>query len=136
METFILTRDIKVFYVTASAFPDGVLDAHAALHQRVPFSADRHYFGISRPENGPVVYRAGTEETEPGEAEKYHCDSLLLKKGTYITLTVHDFRKDPGSIEAAFQQLLAEPGLDPEGYCVEWYENDQETVRCMIRLAA
>lgn len=135
METISIDNDIKVFYVTAKSFPEGALEAHQKLHGIVPFSIDRNYFGISRPENnGPIVYRAATEEKEAGEAEKFHCDTLILKKGNYIATTVTGFRKDPRSIERAFQELLATPGLDPQGYCVEWYANDKEEVKCMIRL--
>lgn len=136
METITIDNDIKVFYVTATSFPDGIFDAHTQLHKLIPFSTDRNYFGISRPENNnTIVYRAATEEKEAGEAEKYHCDTLILKKGKYITMTLTDFRKDPRSIERAFQKLLATPGLDPQGYCVESYANDKEEVKCMIRLS-
>lgn len=135
MEISTLDHDIKVLYVTAAAFPEGVPDAHARLHKLVPFSEDRNYFGLSRPENnGPIVYRAAAEEKSLGEAEKYHCETLILKKGKYICLTVTDFRKDPRSMDRAFRELLAVQNLDPEGYCVEWYANDKEEVKCMIRL--
>lgn len=134
METITLDKDINVFFVTAASYPDGIPGAHNRLHELVPFSADRNYFGISRPENGPIVYRAATEEKSRGEAEKYNCDTIVLKKGKYISLTVNDFRKDPRSIEKAFVELLKIPNLDPQGYCVEWYVNDSETVKCMIRL--
>jgi hypothetical protein len=29
---------------------------------------------------------------------------------------------------------LQQPGLDPQGYCVEEYAADFDSVRCMIRL--
>lgn len=135
MESIVLDHDTRVFYVTASSFPEGILEAHAQLHKLVPFSGDRNYFGLSRPENGgPVVYRAAAEEKFPGEAEKYHCDTIILKKGKYSAITLLDFRKDPLSIPRTFQKILATEGLDPEGYCVEWYANDREEVTCMIRL--
>ena len=133
METITLNNDIKVFYITAKSFPDGVLDAHNKLHALVPFSTDRKYFGISRPENGTIVYKAAAEEINPGEAEKLKCDTLVLKKGKYICLIVNDYMKDIQSIERAFKKLLSYPGLDPKGYCVEWYLNDKD-VKCMIRL--
>lgn len=85
METFILDHGIKVFYVTATSFPAGILDAHAKLHKLVPFSVNRNYFGISRSgNNGPIVYRAATEEKSPDEAKKYHCDTLILKREIYF----------------------------------------------------
>jgi len=134
METSFLERDIKVFYVTADAFPQGVLAAHQKLHSMVPFSTKRAYFGISRPENGgDIVYRAATEETFHGEAEQYKCDTLILKKGKYLQMVVKNYTKDVQSIGRAFGKMLQQPGLDPKGYCVEWYLNDKD-VKCMIRL--
>ncbi|MFL5743415.1 MAG: hypothetical protein ACJ751_02030 [Niastella sp.] len=129
-----IEKDIKIFYVTAKSFPDGIQDAHDRLHTMVPFSKERKYFGISRPENGKIIYRVGTEETFAGESEKYQCDTLIIKSGNYVSTVVEDFRKDKTSISKAFEELLKQPNLDPEGYCVEWYANDKEEVKCMIRL--
>jgi len=134
MESFKIEKDIKIFYVTAESFPEGIQEAHNRLHAMVPFSKERKYFGISRPENNKIVYRVGSEETFEGEAEKYKCDTLIIKNGNYISTMVKDFRKDKESIRRAFDALLKQPNLDPEGYCVEWYANDKEEVRCMIRL--
>ncbi|MCW3119052.1 MAG: putative transcription activator [Chitinophagaceae bacterium] len=133
MEIITITKDIKVFYITASAFPDGIMDAHQKLHELVPFSTARKYFGISRPENGVIVYKAATEEINPGEAEKLNCDELVLKRGNYICLTIKDYLNDIQSIGKAFKELLLYPDLDPNGYCVEWYLNNKD-VKCMIRL--
>ena len=134
METTTLDRDIKVFYVTAKSFPDGILEAHQKLHSLVPFSTDRKHFGISRPENGAgIVYRAAAEEIKEGEAEKLNCGTLILKKGNYLSLTINDYMKDIQSIDRSFKKLLSSPNLDPQGYCVEWYLNNKD-VKCMIRL--
>jgi hypothetical protein len=134
METIVIDHDIKIFYVTADTFPEGILDAHKKLHALVPFSQKRKYFGVSRPEkNGKIVYRAAAEELEKGEAEKFGCESLILKKGKYICEPVEDFIKYPQSIDLTFQKLLADPDIDPEGYCVEWYLTEHR-VKCMVRL--
>jgi len=135
METIKLDNDIKVFYVTAKTFPGGISEATNKLHGLFPFSKERRIFGLSRPENnGKIIYRAAAEELQPGEAEKFNCETLLIKNGEYISLTVDNFRKDIMSIDRAFKQLLGHPNLDPQGYCVEWYATDKEAVKCMIRL--
>jgi len=134
METYKLEKDIKIFYVTATSFPAGIQEAHDRLHAMVTFSKERKYFGVSRPENNKIIYRVGTEETYAGEAEKYKCDTLTLKGGNYISVVVKDFRKDKSSISKTFDELLKQPNPDPKGYCVEWYANDKEEVRCMVRL--
>jgi hypothetical protein len=134
METTVLENDIPVFYKTATSYPDGILDAHRKLHALVSFTTDRRYFGVSRPEDGgDIVYRAAAEELKPGEGKSFGCDSLILKKGKYISLIIHEYMKDPQSIEQAFQKLLTHPDLDRQGYCVEWYLNEKD-VKCMVRL--
>jgi hypothetical protein len=133
MEKLVFDNDITVFCITAKSFPDGVMEAHQKLHALVPFSTARKYLGLSRPENGVIVYKAAAEELSPGEGEKLNCETLVLKKGKYISRIIHDFMKDIPAIGKTFQELLQQPGLDPEGYCVEWYFNDKD-INCMIRL--
>lgn len=134
METINIHADIKVLYITAASFPDGIMAAQQELHARVPFSTERKYYGISRPEGEQgIVYRAAAEELYPGEAENAGMNTLVLKKGRYISLTIHDYMKDLPGIGKAFGELLAQPGLDPQGYCVEWYLSQKE-VQCMVRL--
>jgi hypothetical protein len=133
METITTGNDIKVFYITAKSFPDGIMEALEKIHSLVPFSSHRKCLGVSRPENGIIVYKAATEEKNPCEAEKLNLDTLVLKKGRYISLTINDSKKDIQSIGKAFKKLLSYPGTDPQGYCVEWYLNRKD-VRCMVRL--
>ena len=135
MEKINLVHDIKVFYVTATSFPQGIGEATQKLHSLFPFSKERKIFGLSRPENNEeIIYRAAAQEMFEGEAEKLNCETLTIPKGTYIAISVNDFRKDVMSIDRAFQQLLKQQNLDPQGYCVEQYATDKEAVTCMIRL--
>jgi predicted transcriptional regulator YdeE len=133
IENYHLDKDINVFCITAKSFPDGVLEAHQKLHSLIPFSTERKYFGLSRPEKGVITYKAAAEEKIKGEAEKLDCETLVIKKGKYISTTIKDYIKDVQSIGRAFQQLLATPGLAHDGYCVEWYLSDKD-VKCMVRL--
>lgn len=135
MEIITIENDIPVLYITASSFPEGVMAAHQKLHALIPYSENRRYFGLSRPEDGGgIIYRAGAEALNPGEAGELGLEVITLKKGSYVSLLVENYMKDISSIGNAFQKLLAHPGLDPEGYCVEIYLN-QKDVQCMIRLA-
>lgn len=135
MNTIFLDKDFKVFYVTATSFPQGIREAVDKLHSLFPFSPARKIFGLSRPENGgEIVYRAAAEELEEGEGRLYHCDTLIISKGKYTSARVENFRQDPLAIDRTFKELLKHPDLDPNGYCVEWYETEGAGVTCMIRL--
>jgi len=134
MEHFILETDIKVYCISASSFPDGVMAAHQALHGMVSFNEQRKYFGLSRPENNEViVYKAAAEELISGELSDKNLEVVIIKKGNYQCISIHNFMTDIPAIGKAFEQLTALTDIDPEGYCVEWYITQQD-VRCMVRL--
>jgi len=133
MEEMLLEKDIPVFCVTAKSFPGGVLEAHEKLHSLVPLSPERSYFGLSRPEKGVILYKAAAEEKKEGEAEKLGCEKFIIQHGKYIYRTIEDYVKDSNQIGVAFQKLISEPGIDPNGYCVEWYLNDND-VKCMVKM--
>jgi hypothetical protein len=133
MEPITIDKDIKVLCVTATSFPDGIKPAHEKLHSLIPFSTDRKYFGISRPENGIIVYKAAAEEMKPREAESFNLETVVLKKGKYISVDIKDYMKDLPSIGRTFDELLQHPNIDPDGYCVEWYLSKTD-LKCIVRL--
>lgn len=134
MEMLTFNNDIQVMYVQADSFPNGVLAAHQKLHGKIPFSTGRKYLGISRPEGGGgIQYKAGAEVLAPGEPAQYGFDTLVLPKGNYISVTINNYMKDLPAIGNTFQQLIKQPGIDPEGYCVEWYISDKDVI-CMVRV--
>jgi hypothetical protein len=134
METFTLDKDIKVFCVQAQSFPDGVMKAHDTLHALVPDEANRRFFGISRPgSGGAIIYKAAAEELDEGELSRHNLESFIISKGVYIYIDVPNFMQHLPDIGNSFRQLLADPRIDPNGACVEWYMNDADC-RCMVKL--
>lgn len=135
MEIITIDKDITAMCVTASSFPNGVLAAHQKLHSLIPYSTERKYLGLSRPENGgSIVYHAGAEELESGEAEKLKLETLVIKNGKYASIIIHDYMKNIEAIGEVFTKLTDLPDIDPKGYCVEWYISDED-VQCMVRLS-
>ena len=135
METFVLDRDINVLCVTAKSFPDGIMDAHERLRELVPSYQQRNYFGISRPEgHGVIQYHAAIEESFPGEGTSLGCKTIILKKGNYHYLTVTDYMNNLPKIGPAFEKILDTKAVDPQGYCVEWYDFGKDEVKCMVRM--
>jgi predicted transcriptional regulator YdeE len=142
MEKITINDDIPVIALKAPFFPEGIPDAYDKLHSILGKSAPRRVFGLSRPEkDSEIIYWAAAEELEAGEAEQLECESLVIKKGTYVSITVENYKQDIPAIRRAFEQLLTESNLDPDGYCVEWYDADaagygsaSESVKCMIRM--
>ncbi len=134
MEIYHLDRDIPIFCIPAESFPLGILPAHEKLHALIPFSPERNYFGISHPDRtGTIIYKAAAEEIKSGEATRLNLESMTLKKGRYLSLFIRNFHEDIQKIGRAFRQMIVDPRIDPRGFCIEWYLNEQD-VRCMVKL--
>lgn len=134
MEKYLLKDDIKVFYVTALSFPEGIIEAHQKLESMLPSIKERKFYGISYPDkNGVISYKAAVEESYPGEAEKYGCKTFVIPKGEYISELLSDWNKDVTIVEKTFKKLLADPRIDPNGFCLEMYLENNE-MRCMVGL--
>lgn len=135
IEKYSFDKDIHVLCVQAASFPNGVMAAFEQLHARLPDSMSRKSYGISRPEGGGgIVYKAATEEKYEGEAAETGLERFTIRKGEYIGCLITDFKKDVQSIGRTFRELLAQPGIDPDGYCLEWYPNASD-VQCMVPIA-
>jgi hypothetical protein len=133
MQEITVDKDIKLLYVTADSFPDGIKTAFDKLQGLLASGDERKYYGISRPEKGNIIYKAAAEEKYSGEAEQLNCDTLVLKKGKYISSEIPDFMNNIPAIGGTFQEMLMRPDIDPEGCCIEVY-SDNKDARCIVRL--
>ncbi len=132
MDSFNLSEDIKVMYIPATHFPEGVERAHIQLHAMFTEKSGRRFFGISCPDkDGEIIYKAAADEMESGEAERLGLKTFVIKKGNFHSFFIKDFMQDVGNIREAFKILLAQNDVDPNGYCLEWYIGDAD-VKCMV----
>jgi len=129
-----IEQDILVYFIQAETFPDGALAAFQKLHSLIDFPQQRRSFGISRPENGIIVYRAAAEVKEQeDDLKSSELRTLIVPKGDYIGLEIKNFVEDLSSIKKAFDQLILHPQIDPDGYCIEEYKSMHDVI-CMVRL--
>jgi len=134
MEKYELKEDVKVFYVQAKSFPEGVVEAFQTIENIDPSMKQRIFYGISNPDQtGTIIYKAAVEEAYEGEGAKYGHKSFVIKKGQYMTETIYDFMTKIPEIGLSFQRLLTTPQLDMNSSCIEWYKSSKE-VMCMVRL--
>ncbi|WP_345949935.1 transcriptional regulator [Mucilaginibacter sp. PAMB04274] len=132
MENYHQPQDLHIMYVTADSFPEGIEAAFKKLERLVGGSSNREFFGLSKPDRGTIVYRAGVLRLNPEEATPYGLETYIMEKGNYITLTVYNFMDNIQAIGSAFQQLLHTHQLDPVAWCIERYTGND--VICMVKL--
>src|SRR5688572_5315760 len=109
MEKYNLKEDMKLFYVTARSFPQGIGEAFDLLNAKLPKPDGRIFFGISNKFKGEIIYKAAVLETYEGEGKKLGFETFTVKKGEYLTKTIKDWRKHEQVIGETFMKLLADP---------------------------
>lgn len=136
MKNYDLEKDIQVMCITAVSFPDGVMDAYKKLQSLITDSSDRRYFGYSHPNMlRTIIYKACAEVKNDEEAQKLGLETFTIKAGKFASMYIVDHMQDPESIGNAFKELLKNPDLDPQGYCLEMYKDfDDKDVQCMVPL--
>lgn len=132
MEDFTLPTEINIYTITAKSFPEDIGEVHHRLHKLIPPTPSRKYFGISRPENGKILYKVGAEVYLNEDIDFKKLESFKIQNGNYITILINDFRNNLSQIDSAFKILTSEKNIDPNGYCIEYYFNSED-VRCMIK---
>lgn len=127
-----IEKDIKIFYVKAKSFPEGIHEAIDALHALTPKSKNRRFFGVSSPDKkGIIQYKACAEEIKKNEGKSLGLETFTIKKGNYLSILVKNFKKEPMQIGNAFQEILSQKEIDPNGYCLEWYQGE-DNVLCLV----
>ncbi len=125
-----IKNDITVLCITARSFPEGIADAFEQIYSHLP-SKNRLLIGLSKPNReGTIIYKAGFElladENVVSELEK-----IVIPSGNYLCQSIHGFAENPFLIKYAFDELLQDARLDPNGFCLELYVKPDE-VWCMV----
>ncbi|WP_254534404.1 hypothetical protein [Sphingobacterium sp. LZ4M12] len=77
-----IEKDIKVIFIQAKTFSDGILEAFQKLHTLLEFPPpQRRNFGISRPENGKIAYRVAAEERTRSDLQKHGLTEFTIPSG-------------------------------------------------------
>ncbi|EOR93350.1 hypothetical protein ADIARSV_3429 [Arcticibacter svalbardensis MN12-7] len=99
----------------------------------LPNDIHRNYFGLSWPDqDGSIIYKAAAEEVQKGELAKHSLETKTISKGEYLYIDIPDFMKDIPAIGTAFQTLIHDERIAANGFCIEWYLN-QNLCRCMVK---
>jgi hypothetical protein len=132
---FILEKDIEAFVIEASSFPEGVDLAHEKLHNLFINKKDWQFYGISYMlPDGSIRYLAGASPREGVDVKNVSLNTFTIKKGKYNSVLLQNFMSDESIIAPTFQALLKDSELDPNGYCLEIFENKGQDMRCLVKL--
>jgi hypothetical protein len=134
MEIYHQNTALKLFCMPATSFPAGVKEAFKKLERLLPTKEGRTFFGISHgSKDGSIIYKAAVLEAFDGEGTSYGLENFTLTQGDYLTETILNWQEKMEKFETVFKNLLADPRLDTNFPCVEWYKSDKE-VMCMVRI--
>ncbi|HLX92813.1 MAG TPA: hypothetical protein VKR32_14100 [Puia sp.] len=131
-DIFHIDGDFQILCAKADSFPAGIKEAFETITEKIGSSHYRTYYGVSRMDkNGTIIYYAGVNAADQNEASRLGCETFTIRGGDYLGTIVNDFMNDTTAIGKTFQELLKDPRLDRNGYCLEIYAN-QRDVKCMV----
>jgi hypothetical protein len=135
METYTISRDLKVFGFRVKTFPMGIGEAFEELMKNLPPGDNRSYYGLSYCDAKEVVYIAAAEEITEGEGGKYGYENFTIEKGGYITEAIDNWQQKTHCIKDVFAEMMKDERIDNTKpvICVEWYKNMNEML-CMIKI--
>lgn len=136
MEIVQLRNSIHLIGIQADAFPQGVAQAHEQLKASVTAENERSIYGISHPlQNGSIKYLAAASRLSHDQGIESGFETFTIRKGAFLTLILKGWKENTSQIQEAFRQLIADPRIEKNGYCLEEYISET-TLRCMVPLAA
>lgn len=133
MEVKTIAGNVKVFGFPVKTFPHGIEAAFDGLVKMLPPGDARYFYGISECIGEGILYKAAALETYDGEAAKYGCDSYMIEKGDYLTVTLTEWRHKTDQIKTLLDALLKDERSDSTRPCIEIYKSDVE-MECMVRM--
>jgi len=130
MQTYTLKQAVKVFCVEAESFPKGIKAAFEKLNSVTDMN-QRNVFGISKPYNGSIRYRAAASENFEGEGTQLGYPTFTIEAGNYLGETLDNWQQNEMLIMSIFNRLIADKQLDGSAHCIEWYKSDTELL-CLV----
>jgi predicted transcriptional regulator YdeE len=132
MEETQIKEELRLFCIKAKSFPQGITLAFRELEQKLGGANGRSLYGLSRGDKNGIVYWAAAlsrtgEELPPG------LEDIVIPPGTYLSKQLSNWRRNEAIIAQTFQKMLDNPRIDPDGYCIEKYLNNDEVV-CMVKI--
>ena len=148
METreFEISEDIRIMCVAADSFPAGVQDAYSQLESILtgksssPADSWRYHldgyevYGLTKMEQGKMVYKACAKECFEGEAESHHLAVDTIPAGKYICFSLIGWQEKKEGIATIFHHLFSLPEASKTaGICLEYYKSPVEVVLMVKR---
>jgi hypothetical protein len=129
-----ISDDIQVYCLKATSFPDGVSAVYDRLHSEYPPEGGRSYFGISRQApDGSINYMAAVKLRDTDGTPCPDYVPFTIQKGKYVATDVINYMANLPAIGSAFAEMIREPNVAPDGYCLEVYLSPTE-LTCMVKL--
>jgi hypothetical protein len=126
--------DVELIVCRAAEFPAGIKDSWERLESKLASLKGRKFYGLTRFEEGHLVYYAGLQPVDEGESEALGFPTMTLKGGKYARVKLMDWNNHADEIGPIFDELMETYKKDPNGPTVEFYCSHTE-LHLMIPLA-
>lgn len=119
---------LKLMYVQAATFPDGIQDAWDKLEKTLATMKGRKFYGTSHYENGKMIYRACVIPVDDAEALKLGLKTFSIPPGKYAAAKLMDWSSQIPKIKEIFTELNNNYTANPDLPNIEFYKSSEEVI--------
>ena len=120
--------DLKLMYVQASSFPDGIQDAWDKLEKTLDTMKGRKFYGTSHYENGKMIYRACVIPVDDAEVLKLGLKTFTVPPGEYAAAKLMNWSSQIQKIREIFTELNNNYSANPDLPNIEFYKSSKELI--------
>jgi hypothetical protein len=120
--------DLKLMYVQASSFPDGIKEAWDKLESPLASLRGRKFYGVTRLVDGVMEYRACVIPLDDSEPLRLGFATFTVPSGYYATKKLVNWASQTHLIKIIFEELRSQHSLDPNRPHIEFYRSQKEVV--------
>lgn len=120
--------DLKLMYVQAPSFPDGIKEAWDKLESPLASLKGRKFYGTARLVDGVMEYRACVIPLDDSEPLRLGFATFTVTSGYYATKKLINWTSQTHLIKTIFEELDSQHALDPNRPHIEFYRSQKEVV--------
>lgn len=120
--------ELKLMYVEAESFPDGIKDSWDKLGKLLGTMEGREFYGISKCLGTTIMYRACVIPIDDDEPKRLGLESMIIPSSNYATKKLMNWSSQIPMFGTIFNELYSKHSANNDLYAIEYYKSPDEVI--------
>ena len=120
--------ELKLMYVEAETFPEGIKDSWDKLEKALGTTKGRKFYGISKCIGSKIIYRACVIPIDDNEPDQLGLETLTIPSSRYASKKLLNWSSQIQMFGTIFDELFSKHSTNGELYALEDYKSPDEVI--------